>query len=1053
MKTGKAKKLLAFSLGALMLIGSAVPVFAQDADDAANDGKGTSTGVTLRQLQDEYTLLTYENYKAKYEYEDTPRTGEEFVVDAQDYFEKTDNAEVEKTTWQGRDCLIVGSNGSVSWKFNVPKSGFYAIRLNYSATSDSTNDIERLFALNGKAPYDEARFLRITKTWVYDYESDDRETAFVKDSIGNELNPSPKVDFVWDVYDVKDPDGYYTVPLEFYMEAGENVITLEGIREPIAIENFTFYTYEDPATYEDILQEYKDKGYEPADADPIKIEAEMPDSVSNYTIYPIYDRTSAGTSPQDPSLIYRNTMGGEKWINSGQWIRYTFECPASGLYEIALRYEQSTVKGMYTSRSLKINGEYPFIEAKNCQFPYNQKWQSAALNDGSTTFQFYFEEGETYTLEFEATKGAFTDILRQVAETVDSLNDDYLELVKLTGVAPDPNRDYGFSRIMPNVIKDLGRQQGVLTQLVDYILEMNGGRSENTSTLEQAALVIEKMVTDEKEIAANMGELKTWISSLGTWLSEVSMQYLQVDYIQIQPVGSELPQGKDGGWASFVFEFKKFVASFYTDYNTIGVEGADEAEASVTLEAWTSKGRDTAQVMKNLINSGFTQKTGIGANVKLTGQNVILPSILAGVGPDIVLDQGDPTEMAIRGAILPLNDFDTFDEVVSRFAESSLNRLSLYGKTYAIPFGQGFSVMFVRNDVIQQLGVEIPQTWDDVIALIPTLQFNNMEIGFQANYRTFVYQNGGDLWEDEGMRSAFDSDEVVDAFDFINSLYQQYSLTKQFDAANRFKSGEMPIILADYSLYNTLVVFAPEISNLWTFYQTPGVLNEETGEINRSVEAGADGVYMTKDCRDLEAAWDLLDYIGSKDYAVDYSEEMVALLGPSAKQQLANLEALAEQPWTDSEYKTLLTCLESAYSVPSYPGSYFIDRYANFVVNRGYSENADASNMLQEYTPVMNREITRKRKEFKLMVDDEWQAIRTYMEMDDFGQWREYWNETYDITKQDDNSCMQYSEEYEYSFRDWMEENGVSVNNYESWKADVKNDKTDLSYKEWLEES
>ena len=101
----------------------------------------------------------------------------------------------------------------------------------------------------------------------------------------------------------------------------------------------------------------------------------------------------------------------------------------------------------------------------------------------------------------------------------------------------------------------------------------------------------------------------------------------------------------------------------------------------------------------------------------------------------------------------------------------------------------------------------------------------------------------------------------------------------------------------------------------------------------------------------------------------------------------------------------------------------------------------------------MNREITRKRKEFKLMVDDEWQAIRAYMEMDDFGQWREYWNETYDITEQDDNSCMQYSEEYEYSFRDWMEENGVSVNNYESWKADVKNGKTDLSYKEWLEES
>ena len=935
MKTGKAKKLLAFSLGALLLFGSVTPVFAEDADVAEESGGEASTGVTLQQLQDQYSLMSYETYKTRYNYEETPRTGESFVVDARDYSEATENAEVEVTTWEGRECLIIGATGSVTWTFNVPETGFYAIRLSYSATSNSTNDIERIFALNGRTPYDEAQFQRITKTWAYTYEGETREDAFVKDSLGNELSPSPQVSYVWDVHDIEDADGYYTVPLEFYMEAGENTITLEGIREPIAIENFTFYTYEDPVSYEEVLQDYEANGYEAADAEPIKIEAEMPDSVSNYTIYPTYDRTSAGTSPQDPSLIYRNTIGGDSWITSGQWIRYTFECTASGLYEIVLRYEQSTVRGMYTSRSLKINGEYPFAEAKNCQFPYDQKWQAAALNDGDTTFQFYFEEGETYVLEFEATKGAFTDILRQVSEAIDSLNDDYLELVKLTGVEPDENRDYGFSRIMPDVIRDLGRQQMVLEQLVDYILEVNGGRSENTSTLEQAALVIERMVTDEREIAANMDELSTWISSLGTWLSEATQQYLQMDYILIQPVGSELPVGRDSAWASLVFEFRKFLASFYTDYNSVGVAGSDEEESSVTLEAWTSVGRDTAQVMKNLINSGFTQETGVGVDVKLTGQNVVLPSILAGVGPDVVLDAGDPIEMAIRGAVLPLNDFDTFDEVVTRFTDAAINRLSLYGKTYAIPFSQGLSLMFVRNDIMQELGLEIPQTWDDVISLIPTLQFNNMSIGFSANYRTFVYQYGGDIWEDEGIRSAFDSDEVIEAFDFINNLYQQYSLPRQFDASNRFKSGEMPIIMSDYSLYNTLVVFAPEISNLWTFYQLPGVLDEETGEINRLSEAVANGVYMTRDCKDTEAAWDLLDFIGSKEYQVDYSDEMVALLGPSAKQQLANLEALEEQPWTDAEYQTLVAVLEDAYAVPSYPGSYFIDRYANFVVNRG----------------------------------------------------------------------------------------------------------------------
>ena len=373
MKTGKAKKLLAFSLGALMLIGSVTPVFAANTDDTEKDGGNASTGVMLQEYEGDLKLLTYEEYKTKYGYEDVERTGEEFSIDARDYFEASETAEVEETTLEGRDCLVIGEEGSVSWKFDVPETGFYAIRIAYNATGEAKNDIERLFTLNGRSPFEEARFIRLSKNWKFQYAGETREDGFVKDSAGNELNPDPYIDHIWDEYDVVDPNGYYLIPLEFYLEAGENVLTLEAIREPIAIEKITFYTYEDPRSYEDVKKEYEEKGYKVADTEPIKLEAEMPDSVSNYTIYPVYDRTSAGTSPQDHAVIRRNTIGADKWLSSGQWVKYKFECTASGLYDIVLRYEQATVKGMYTSRSLKINGEYPFLEAKYCQFPYNSK--------------------------------------------------------------------------------------------------------------------------------------------------------------------------------------------------------------------------------------------------------------------------------------------------------------------------------------------------------------------------------------------------------------------------------------------------------------------------------------------------------------------------------------------------------------------------------------------------------------------------------------------------------------------------------------------------------
>ena len=247
---------------------------------------------------------------------------------------------------------------------------------------------------------------------------------------------------------LRDSNGYYTIPLEFYMNAGENVITFEGVRDTIAVSEITAYTYQPPKTYEEVMAEYEKKGYKAAEAENIKIEAELPDRTSNYTIYPIYDRSSAISSPQDKSIIYRNTIGGDKWVTAGQWIRYSFECQESGLYQIEVRFNQNILKGMYSSRAVRINGEYPFEEAKNCQFAYDNEFQNKPLNDGNyESFAFYFEKGKTYDIEFEVTLGSFADVVRRVDSVITNLNNDYMKIIELAGSDPDEYRDYGRSLI------------------------------------------------------------------------------------------------------------------------------------------------------------------------------------------------------------------------------------------------------------------------------------------------------------------------------------------------------------------------------------------------------------------------------------------------------------------------------------------------------------------------------------------------------------------------------------------------------------------------------
>ena len=67
---------------------------------------------------------------------------------------------------------------------------------------------------------------------------------------------------------------------------------------------------------------------------------------------------------------------------------------------------------------------------------------------------------------------------------------------------------------------------------------------------------------------------------------------------------------------------------------------------------------------------------------------------------------------------------------------------------YGLPETQDFYMMFVREDILAELDIEIPKTWDDILAAIPILQANNMQIGMHQDYKIFLYQMGGTLFAD-----------------------------------------------------------------------------------------------------------------------------------------------------------------------------------------------------------------------------------------------------------------------------------------------------------------
>ncbi|WP_235440146.1 ABC transporter substrate-binding protein [Paenibacillus sp. DMB20] len=292
------------------------------------------------------------------------------------------------------------------------------------------------------------------------------------------------------------------------------------------------------------------------------------------------------------------------------------------------------------------------------------------------------------------------------------------------------------------------------------------------------------------------------------------------------------------------------------------------------------------------------------------------------------------------------------------------------GGTYAIPEQQTFPMLFYRKDILEEIGVKPPQTWEDLYALIPVLNKRQMNIALTPNLTmdVLLYQNGGSYYKDGGKSSALDAEEALSAFKRWTDLYTNYKAPQQFDFINRFRIGEMPVGIADYTTYNSLAVFAPEIRGLWEFIPVPGMKGPD-GNIHREATSVTLGSVMFKTAKNKENAWAFIDWWTGKEAQLTYGREMEALMGAAARYPTANLEALRELPWPEKDYRQLIQQLEWVRGVPDVPGGYFTQRHLNNAFFKVLNEGANPRETLKDYVRTINQEITVKRREFQLPTD------------------------------------------------------------------------------------
>ena len=992
-------------------------VNAKAALDGAAKNKANTSAVYGKVSYNE--IATYDEYL---EANSALANGKEnVVITADNVSSKTSGVKIESVgsdsqyksngAFDFKKVVNTGETDNVVFKFKLKKAGKYNIKVKYYTEKGIDINIVRELKINGKTPYTNAAQCTFTRKFkdVLETKSDGSK-SFRQDYLGNDIRPDQEEIFTWKETFVNDYLGYNNDPLQFCFKKGENTISFNAVKEPMVIGSVEIVPIKSVDTYDEYLSKHKDaKNYS---GNELFIEGERASYKTDKTLYPSADVSTASTSAQGKQTsAYTqsvNMIGGTNWQYMQQAISWTVgDNVKPGLYSVNFKYRQNVNDGMRSPRRLYINDETPFEEAKALEFNYTADWAMYCPQKANgDECLVYLEPG--YVITLETTLSKMGKFLQKANETLNEINSSYRKIIKITGTEPDKNRDYQLDELIPEDVENLGKCAKALQSIVDGIEKYTGESSSGLSTLNTLIRQMKKMSEDSDTIGKELSYFKTNVSSLGTWINSASYVPLEIDYISLSQPKSEIKEPEVGFFAGLGYSINRFISSFTVDYNAIGNNKAVDENDDETITVWLATGRDQFQILRQLINNTYTAQTGYQVNLELVNAGAVLSAVVAGIGPDVVLDQAttEPVNFALRHAALDLKRFkndkgakegsessdwdQSYDDVLNRFYKEALNPYYFdnvgdgkeeHTGLYALPEKQDFQVMFYRQDVLAEEKIDIPETWGELVTTITALNKKNLEFGMPVStsianggssmFYTMLRQMGGDMYTPDKKSTDLQTDAAIKAFKLWTNYYVNYDLPLSYDFKTRFRTGEMPLAIDSFTVYNTLAVSAPEINGRWGYTLVPGTKSTENGKsyIDHSTAITNNCcLIISRNNTSYDLSWKFLKWWTSTTTQASFGNQIESVLGASARYNTANLNAFEQLPWSAKEKNVLNDQLSWGKAIPQIAGSYFIDRHINNAFRKVVYKEKDAKDTLYDYAQTINAEITKKRQEFGLPV-------------------------------------------------------------------------------------
>lgn len=872
------------------------------------------------------------------------------------------------TARYGKPSVRLAQGDSVAFTLTVPANGDYTFAFD-AAVPDESAVPEAQLTLDGGFPIDDLR--RFIVPMFYRNSS----VTFPADRYGNDALIPQVRDVRWATTPIRDVNFSQPYPLRATLSAGTHDVVLTLTQGELYLGSFYAIPFTPYPSYESYLAQQHTPDVTNFS---LTVEAEMPTYKNETSVRPASSR-SLTVTPYDTYCLLLNMLGGDSWIKSGSTVYYQIDVPQDGLYSISLRALQNTRSNFTVYRRITINGQVPFEELNAVPFPYSADWRTMRLG-GADPYRIFLQQG-TNIIGIEATNAPYFRAIETIQTALLDINTLALEIKRLTGNQRDPFKEWVISDYIPDIESRLNTiAQNLLADKASLSADNDANTSPESQTYQIAIDNLLFLAANPNQIPNYMSRFSEGTGSasqlLGSLLPLLQNQPLALDTLTIHAPQDTAQTVSLPLTTALIEDYKRFLHSFKPDpYQSVTVKTGE-------LEVWVNRPRQYVNLMQWITDSTFTRETGIAVRFSIMpDQGKLILANAADIQPDVALGISThiPYELAIRNALYDLRSFSDFDSFIRIYSPGALLSYIINDSVYALPETQDFWVTFYRKDILESLNIPVPQTWDEVLEILPELQRYGM------NYNTPLSEGGGlkayhlsspylfnfnaPLYSDGGFATGLQDEASIDAVQFMADSFTIYGMPlTTVNFYQDFRYGTLPVGISNATTYIRLLTAAPEVGGLWNIDLYPATVLAD-GTHNRYATGSAQAGIMFKNTDMADEGWQFLKWWMSTETQTDFQEQLLLNYGQEYLWFSANLDAFRNLNINPQHRAVILNQWEWLLEPVRLPGSYMQERELSNAWNRIVFNGANTRVALDRAVITSNREIARKMEEFDYLKD------------------------------------------------------------------------------------